>query len=517
MSNEKEEIIEVREFDPEMIPPFTSKFKDPGYSGGSKVVILGKPGCFVRTTPILMFNGTIKNVEDIQVGEQVMGWDSKSRNVLELCRDNDEMFKIIPTKGESYTVNLLHKLVLKCSTGDVIEITVKDFLNKEKSWQKMWCVFRVEIEFSNKDVEIDSYEFGFRRNFNNIREEYKINDRDNRLQLLAGILDSNGYYDNINDKYIIQETEEVANDIIFIARSLGFLSYKTKITKLCYRISIVGDIEKIPCKILKTEGKHKSRENVLTSGFSIEPQGYGDYYGFTLDGDHRFLLGSFDVVRNTGKTTLIKSLLYAKKHIFPVGMVMSGTEDITHDFEKNIPGIFIYNDYEEEKLYDFVKRQKLAKQYLENPWSFCVVDDCSDDPKLLKKVIQQMIFKKSRHFKSMYILSLQYLGDILPVIRTNIDICFIGRESLLRNRKSLFLNYASIVPDFETFCVLMDALAGDYTMLVINNTIQTNKWQDAVFFYKPIPVPSGWKMGCSSYWDFDTQRRNPNYVDTVIN
>ena len=45
----------------------------------------------------------------------------------------------------------------------------------------------------------------------------------------------------------------------------------------------------------------------------------------------------------TGKTTLISSLLYAKKHIFPIGLVMSGTEDSNGYYKKIFPSTFVYN------------------------------------------------------------------------------------------------------------------------------------------------------------------------------
>ena len=45
----------------------------------------------------------------------------------------------------------------------------------------------------------------------------------------------------------------------------------------------------------------------------------------------------------TGKSYLIRGLLYAKKHIFPVGIVMSGSEDTNHDFAKIMPPTFIFN------------------------------------------------------------------------------------------------------------------------------------------------------------------------------
>ena len=64
----------------------------------------------------------------------------------------------------------------------------------------------------------------------------------------------------------------------------------------------------------------------------------------------------------TGKTTLITSLLYGKKHIYPVGLVMSGTEDSNGHYRQIFPSVFVYNKLQEDKIDDFIKRQKLAKR-----------------------------------------------------------------------------------------------------------------------------------------------------------
>lgn len=215
----------------------------------------------------------------------------------------------------------------------------------------------------------------------------------------------------------------------------------------------------------------------------------------------------------TGKSTLIKALLYSKKHIFPVGLAMSGSEDSNHCYREIMPSTFVFNEYNEEKIKDFVKRQKLASHYLPNPWAVIILDDCTDDPKLFTKPLQQALYKKGRHWKMLYILSLQYAMDVKPVIRTNVDGIFILREPLLKNRESLYKNYASIIPDFSTFCQLMDQLTDDYCAIYIHNATQTNDWKDCVFYWKAPPVPSNWKFGCVDYWKFHETRFNTEYKD----
>ena len=56
-----------------------------------------------------------KLIENIQVGDLLMGDDSTPRVVTSLARGRDKMYDIIPIKGEKYTVNQEHILCLRAS------------------------------------------------------------------------------------------------------------------------------------------------------------------------------------------------------------------------------------------------------------------------------------------------------------------------------------------------------------------------------------------------------------------
>lgn len=517
-SNSPTNTFYVKEFNPELIAPNTDALSETESFGGSKTFVIGKPGCFVRKTPILMYDGKIKNVEDVQVGDVVMGDDSTPRNVEEVCHNFDEMFKITPISGgESYTVNKQHKLVLKSSYGDkkgeIVEITVENYLKESKDFKSKMKIFRNPVEFVEKKTIVDPYFFGLSMNYicleNNIEiplpYNYLINNRNKRLNLLAGLLEDHCVLENNSLKYK-NSKQHLFKDIVFLARTLGFC-----VSNLQDYCLISGNLNEIPFKN-KLDFKQDD-DNVLETSFDIESQGEGEYFGFTLDGNHRFLLGSCDVVRNTGKSTIIASLLYAKKHIFPAGIVFSGSEDSNGFFRKIMPSTFVFNEYNEDQLKSFIRRQKIAKQHLQNPWCVCILDDCTDDTRVFNTPLQQGIFKRGRHWACWYIVSLQYAMDVKPVIRTNVDNVFVCREPNLRNRKSIWENYASIIPDFSLFCTLMDALTTDYCCMYISNQTKTNDWRDCVYWYKAPPVPEGWKFGSPEYHQFHKDRFNEDYVD----
>ena len=522
--------LRIKELNPDIIPPSTRNMGNPS-QGGSKIVVIGKPGCFKAGTPILMYSGNTTKVENVVEGDILMGDDNKPRTVLELCRNVDEMYDIVPEKGKIYTVNKMHKLVLMNKDGNISEMTVSDCLKQQESFFNDHFIYRRKIEFPERNVVVDPYSHGHNLIANvsstsTISDDYKINSLDNRRKLLAGILD-NGEVKGENNIIIKCISKKLSQDIVFVARSVGLIAdFHKEIENIqnityynIYVSNISGDFSDIPFQVLDVSSPGRGEQTMIygKTTFKIVPKGVGKYFGFTISGNHRFLLGTFDVVRNTGKTTLITSLLYAKKHIFPVGMIMSGTEDSNGHYRKMFPSTFVYNKLVEDQVENFVKRQKIAKKHLPNPWAVLLLDDCTDDPKLFNKPLFQGLYKNGRHWKMWYILSLQYCMDVKPVIRTNIDGTFILREPSLKNRRALWENYAGIIPDFGMFCEIMDQITDDYTALYIHNATQSNRLEDCVFWYKaPKDIPNGFRMGCPDFWLFHEQRYDPNYVDPIM-
>jgi hypothetical protein len=573
------QIIEINELDPEIIPPLTDKISDPNYSGGSKIVVIGKPGCFAKGTEILMADFSIKKVEDVQIGDKIMGDDSTTRIVVELCRERELMYEIVPQHGQSYTVNENHFLVLEHPNGDIIEMKVKEYVQKAPNWSRVVSIYKnvTEFPFTNErtteeckteNTIPEPYLFGMyiaslcsgrdptkylkhfldfcqeikyrpdslfnerRESFKTMKEFteshsismtniyipscYKSGSLSDRTRIISALYRVLGKYNYETSRHMINLTDmsALSKDVVFILHTLGCFTETIK-DDSGFAIDIAGPIHLIKDCDEMNESKLKANTHVKSS-FKVVKKRRDDYYGFTITGNHRFLLATGDVVRNTGKSSLIKGLLYAKKHVFPVGMAMSGSEDVNHTFKKIMPDTFVYNDYNEDKIKDFIRRQKLAHQHLPNPWAFIVIDDCTDDPRIFNKPLQNNMYKKGRHYKCMYILSLQYAMDVPPQIRTNIDGTFILREPLESVREKLYRNFASIIPTYDLFCTLMDQLTEDYHAIYIHNATRSNKWQDCVFYWRAKLPPKDWEAGCPEYWDFHKQRYNLDYVDPVM-
>jgi hypothetical protein len=355
------------------------------------IILHGKPGtgkCLAKGTPVLMCDGRSVKVEDIRVGDEVMGPDSKSRIVLSLANGEEMMYEIIPNKGKSYTVNESHILSLKASgglskynKGDIINISVKDYLNQTNSFKNRTMGYKVGVTWDKIDTPIDPYFIGIwlgdghsdsvrittadneivnflnkmaddsdnltlkkgqkcgkahtyslstqrggcadrskiyknlkslnLLNNKHIPDIYKINDRETRLKLLAGLIDSDGFLSHTTGFAYVSKSERLVNDVVFLSRSLGFASYKHKRLKSCtngidkskkvyWECSIFGEVADIPTLLKRKKTVlRKSNKDPLVTGIKVKQKSVGEYFGFELSRDGLFLLDDFTVTHNT--------------------------------------------------------------------------------------------------------------------------------------------------------------------------------------------------------------------------
>jgi hypothetical protein len=214
----------------------------------------------------------------------------------------------------------------------------------------------------------------------------------------------------------------------------------------------------------------------------------------------------------------------------PLGTVISGTEESNSFYGKMIPPLFIHGEFSPVVLSNFVKRQKMIMGKIQDdikkgvrssidPRSFIILDDCMYDDSWTHDKNIRYLFMNGRWLKAFFLITMQYPLGIQPALRTNVDFVFILREPYMNNRKRIFDNYASAFPSFEFFCQIMDQCTQNYECLVIDNTSQSAKLEDCIFWYKAnmhgefrIGAPEFWQHSASYYQskDDDLNPYDPN-------
>lgn len=390
------------------------------------LIFSGGTGCHAKGTRILMADGTEKAVEDIVVGDRVMGDDGHARRVLQLHKGVSRMYRIIPDIGTPCTVNEGHVLALVSRrTGGKREIPLKDYLLMAREERQEYCEYFVpgvhylgsDYKFkgeewnSREDLPVDPYIFGYLAGralisssmepdmvlvpldrekddptglvleaFGEWEEErmdrtdgllrfaiatdaegkeslaiilgdeektlfdidartgtftagpippaYLRAERGEREDLLAGLLDGAPCrnnpeggdllladrctalaaplgMDSIAFRCVGPYQDNLVEDIIRLARSVGFYATGSEKPGM---VLLGGDFSTIPTGNYITT-RYGSRRTILPVAFCVEDAGEDEYFGMTVDGNHLFCLADFMVQRNSGKTSLMNTML----------------------------------------------------------------------------------------------------------------------------------------------------------------------------------------------------------------
>lgn len=383
-----------------------------GGRGGAKCLAIG--------TRVIMADGSLRPIEDVGVGELLMGPDSRPRMVLAVTRGNGPLYRVSQTSAMDYVVNDAHILSLKKSKScaldrgerskagnwrrpqgryadwpEITNINVKQALEQSRRWCSHFRGWRAGVlNLSHRQLRIDPYflglwlgdgtgremrittadsevvewcgeyasRVGLRLTLNgkpgnkardlgfvdtpgkrnrlwscfksydlpnnkHIPTDFLLNSESNRLQLLAGIIDTDGT--RHHGGYVIaQVNERLARDIKQLADGLGFrTSLKRRKTKCsnngqlgeAWYVSLTGAAWRVPCRIARKKWKRseiKPNKDHLLSEITITPVGYGKYAGVTLDGDQLFLLEDGTVTHNSWAAARALLILASQRKLF---------------------------------------------------------------------------------------------------------------------------------------------------------------------------------------------------------
>ena len=139
-----------------------------------------------------------------------------------------------------------------------------------------------------------------------IPDPYRTASVSDRLEILAGLMDTDGSCDPRGVFDYISKSKRLAHDVVFVARSVGLratirpkVSTGFGVTGTYWRVTITGKTGTIPCRIKRKQRTGRPNRDALRTGFRVEPIGEADYYGWTLREDPHFLLGDFTVTHNS--------------------------------------------------------------------------------------------------------------------------------------------------------------------------------------------------------------------------
>ena len=357
-------------------------------------LILSPTGCHAKGTKIIMHDGSVKNVEDVKIGDCLLGPDGEKREVLRLYHDKAMMYRIKPIRSQSFVVNGDHVLALFNVMNKQIEYcTVDTYLTKSNNYKHTRYLVQNDtpIKFDDdqeKQLPLDPYfvgvylgdghcissaitvgdeclaeyieqycqsfegiktrrqlyskstkaitihitskqgncnvvlnrlreigiNVGLRLHEDNVKCEtksipecYQQGSIKQRFELLAGLVDTDGYLANNSFFEYSTKSKRLAEDIRRLAGSLGYntsLFVRNVNGTDYYKVNILGDVTKIPTRVPRKQCRRTYNRNKdpRHQTFEIEQVGEDEFFGFELSKDHLYFTDNWIINHNSGKS-----------------------------------------------------------------------------------------------------------------------------------------------------------------------------------------------------------------------
>jgi len=309
-----------------------------GKDGQMRSNLLGKR-CVSAETPIVLFDKcATKLARDICIGDVLIGDDGMSRIVRSTTRGFDKLYEVRQSSGDNYRVNSEHvltllyeghgricvneckrifvkwydrdvkkireksfstevrarKFLLTIDLNPIIDIPICDYISLELDVKKQMRGIKLSspVIWDKKEITVSPETVGRQAVFGQIiPHNYIHNDIQTRVGVFMGIVKMMTHYGL--DKIVRYKGNDYAGGIILLMRTLGIMP---RIDGSC----LIVDKKEVDFLFNDTNRSNSCEIDVIECGL-------GEFCGFEVDGNYRFLLGDFTITHNceqTGRTVI---------------------------------------------------------------------------------------------------------------------------------------------------------------------------------------------------------------------
>lgn len=223
--------------------------------------------------------------------------------------------------------------------------------------------------------------------------------------------------------------------------------------------------------------------------------------------------------RGSGKSTVARDIMSYHSDI-KAGLCICKTNRMNGFWSPHIPARFIHEQYSQQLTYNLLEYQE--KKWLRHKRKcirhgktakledikpiFAIYDDVTFDKSFLRDQATRELFMNGRHYNIMVVITCQWMMDMDPGLRNQVDYVFMLRDNKLTNKRRMHEYFAGAIDHYSVFNrVFMTCTENREAMVLFNNST-SNYIPDSIFFYRA-KVDHIYRLGDDKYWDPAHTRR----------
>ena len=215
--------------------------------------------------------------------------------------------------------------------------------------------------------------------------------------------------------------------------------------------------------------------------------------------------------KGTGKTTALLNILYHIRHLFWGGYAFVGTTTTAEQLSAHLPTKVIVEGFSKMKLDEiYAKISKLVKEYTKEGYDLrkhhfvVILDDVCWDKKIMNLPVMRKFHMNCRHIGVTLIVCAQYMMDLGPSLRNQIDYCIFGKNVVDKEIEKIRENY---VPLFDKsrkneFLKIFKALNVTGRMMVVDTATgnRSTDIQEVIKYFKTTKEVPSFTFGAHEFW-----------------
>jgi len=226
--------------------------------------------------------------------------------------------------------------------------------------------------------------------------------------------------------------------------------------------------------------------------------------------------------RGSGKSWIVRAILEHFRNI-PAGIIIAPTDRMNCFYGNFFPDTYIYYEFKSDVIERVLNRQRdiIDKEKEKNskgkkidPRAFIVMDDClaQKGTWIRDPTVYELLFN-GRHYRIMYILTMQFPLGITPELRGNFDYIFLLADDYISNMKRIYDHYAGMFPTFDSFRQVFSQLTDDHgSMVIVNRGVKKTLFEKIYYYKAPDLSNMSGNFGCKQFRDYHKNNYNKNWA-----